>query len=276
MDNTVSGTLQIRDPDNGRVVTPPGGYGRLAYIAPEQAREMQEAEKKRDELRQTLRVQIELKKRQKQIEREKRAEEERREEERVERERLEILSAYQREHRDKETREKEKLAKEDAEKVRQQVLQKKRGTVDDVFATTKGPPRTPPTKDELDSVKNPNTVGIGRLRRDLNKQHETLLQQLAEQRATITSLQNQLKEFYKGDVVAAVRGGGGFPSPGALRGSSEFIGVGAGQMVSSPKSSPAQPSFHVNMEEPDELDALLNAFVNRKSMFSRSAKKLRM
>ena len=78
-------------------------------------------------------------------------------------------------------------------------------------------------------------------------------------------------------VVAAVRGGGGFPSPGALRGSSEFIGVGAGQMVSrSPKSSPAQPSFHVNMEEPDELDALLNAFVNRKSMFSRSAKKLRM
>ena len=59
---------------------------------------------------------------------------------------------------------------------------KKRGTVDDVFATTKGPPRTPPTKDELDSVKNPNTVGIGRLRRDLNKQHETLLQQLAEQK----------------------------------------------------------------------------------------------
>ncbi len=277
LDNTVSGTLQIRDPDNGRVLTPPGGYGRLAYVAPEQAREIQEAERKRDELRQTLRVQIELKKRQKQIEKEKRAEEERREEERVERERLEILSAYQREHRDKETREKEKLAKEDAEKVRQQVLQKKRGTVDDVFATTKGPPRTPPTKDELDSVKNPNTVGIGRLRRDLNKQHETLLQQLAEQRATITSLQNQLKEFYKGDVVAAVRGGGGFPSPGALRGSSEFIGVGAGQMVSrSPKSSPAQPSFHVNMEEPDELDALLNAFVNRKSMFSRSAKKLRM
>ena len=68
LDNTVSGTLQIRDPDNGRVVTPPGGFGRLAYVAPEQAREMQEAEKKRNELRQTLRVQIELKRRQKQIE----------------------------------------------------------------------------------------------------------------------------------------------------------------------------------------------------------------
>ena len=74
-------------------------------------------------------------------------------------------------------------------------MQKKRGTVDDVFASTKRPPRTPPTKDELGNNKNPNTVGIGRLRRDLNKQHETLLQQLAEQRATISSLQNQLKEF---------------------------------------------------------------------------------
>ena len=276
---TMSGTMSMRNPENGRMMTPPGGYGRLAYVAPEQAREIAEAERKREELKQTLRVQIEMKRRQKQIEKQKRAEEERREEERVERERVEILNAYQREHRDKETREKEKSAREDAEKVRQQVLQKKRGTVDDVFASTKGPPRTPPTKDELGNNKNPNTVGIGRLRRDLNKQHETLLQQLAEQRATISSLQNQLKEFYKGDVVAAVRGGGGFSSPsgGALRGSSEFIGMGNNQVVSrSPKTSPVQPSFHVNMDEPDELDALLTAFVNRKSMFSRSAKKLRM
>jgi hypothetical protein len=269
--------------NTGRIMTPPGGFGRLAYLAPEQQREIQEADRKRNELRQTLRIQMEMKKRQKQIEQEKKKAEERREETRVERERQEILSAYQREHRDNETKKAEKSAAEDAEKVRQQMrqqsVQKKRGTVDDIFANKQAPPRTPPSKDDGSGNPNSRTIGIGRLRRDLNKQHEALLQQLAEQRTTIASLQNQLQEFYKGDMTNMVGQelrGSSYASPGGkLGGKSEFINFRGVDSEKRRGPSPTQPSFHVNMDEPDELDALLTAFVHRKSMFSRSAKKIR-
>jgi len=113
---------------------------------------------------------MELKKRQKQLELERAKAEERREEERVERERQEILNAYQREHRDNETKKAEKNAAADAEKVKNHMAarsQKKRGMVDDIFATTKDPPRTPPGQgSDGGNNTNPNTVGIGRLRRD--------------------------------------------------------------------------------------------------------------
>lgn len=270
-----------RHEETGRIMTPPGGYGRMAYLDPNQAREIQEAEKKRNELRQTLRVQMELKKRQKQLELERAKAEERREEERVERERQEILNAYQREHRDNETKKAEKNAVADAEKVKNHIAarsQKKRGMVDDIFATTKDPPRTPPGQgSDGGNNTNPNTVGIGRLRRDLNKQHEALLSQLAEQRTTIAMLQKQLQEFYKGDTMAAVsqegRGMYGGSPEGVIGSRSEFISY-SGSEGKQPMS-PTQPSFHINMDEPDELDALLTAFVHRKSVFSRSAKKLR-
>ena len=114
---------------------------------------------------------------------------------------------------------------------------------------------------------------------DLNKQHEALLQQLAEQRTTIASLQQQLQEFYKGDVTSMVGQelrGATYASPGGkLGGKSEFINFRESNSEKKRGPSPMQPSFHVNMDEPDELDALLTAFVHRKSMFSRSAKKIR-